>query len=406
MAKVQGKGSIQALEKPERTCKRWRIRVNTGYDPIKKRYTQVTRIVHGSKRKAQQELRKLIEEVESGRKLKLARTTFAAYAEQWLEERKLSGNISKGTLRKNDADIKKLTPFAGEIEIGEFDADNITRLLIKVKNEGGKRVSQYSGTTMNGVYRVLYQILEDARKKKLILTNPCDDVVAPKKDTKEKEALPINEARRLAETLLSGDPEARTVGFLLALSCGLRREEAVGLRWLDFDPRARCIRVENAYSADDLELTDPKSRASHRIVPLTGKVCERLIAWKSLQAKKLLSLGIRQTAETPIVCTRDGDHMHPQNFARAWSRYAKDHGFGGYTLHQLRHTFATRLVAKGVDLKTAATLMGHSGVGMLEAIYAHFVPENAEIAIGLLDEDLFSSKQAPIVPFSDIAKSA
>lgn len=401
MAKVIGNGSIQALEKPEKGCKRWRLRVNTGYDHQTKKYTQRTKTFKGTKTQAQAALRDFITDIESGLKLKRAQTSFAVYADEWLEMRKLSGDISAGTLRKNTTDLKRLKHYIGNISLTDLDAENITRALIQVKTHGGQAEMQLSGTTLNGVYRVLNQVLESARKAKIIPSNPCEDVQAPRKDTKEKEALSRDEARRLTTLLLDGEPEPKTVGFLLALTCGLRREEVCGLCWRDFDPMAKCIRVEHAYSEDECKEVEPKTRSSKRIIPLISETLARLNEWKSMQEFQLWVLGITQTQNTPVVSIADGGHMHPQNFARAWLRYRKHHGFEEYTLHQLRHTFATRLVASGIDLKTAATLMGHSSVNMLERVYAHFVPENAERAIAALSDDLFGESQSVIVPFTD-----
>lgn len=406
MARVQGRGSIQALEKPERTCKRWRLRVGTGYDYVTKKYTQATRIFRGTKTQAQAALRDFIEEVESGMKLKKAKMSFAEYTDEWLEARRLSGDIAKGTQRKNTEDLTRLMPYLGNIALADLDSENIGKALTLVRINGGKQCKAYSGTTMNGVYRALYMVLESARKAKIIAYNPCEDVPAPRKDTKEKEAMPQSEARRLIGILMDGDPESSRMAFLLALTCGLRREEACGLCWRDFDPVNRCIRVQNAYSADDLELVKPKTESSQRIIPLTPDVYERMREWKTVQAVQLLELGIPQSEDTPVVSTPDGGHKHPENLARSWRRFKNKHGFEPYTLHQLRHTFATRLVAAGVDMKTASTLMGHSSIAMLEKIYAHFVSENAEKAIAALNDDLFGESESVIVPFTDIQKTA
>lgn len=401
MAKIQGNGSIQPLEKPERTCRRWRLRVNTGFDHITGKYGQKTKTFRGTKTQAQAALRDFIEDVESGMKLKRAQTPFSVYADEWLETRKLSGDISSGTLRKNTTDLKRLKQYIGNVSLNDLDAENITRALIQVKTHGGQPGAPLSGTTMNGVFRVLKQVLESARKARIIPSNPCENVQAPRKDTKEKEALSRDDARRLTALLTDGEPEPKTVGFLLALTCGLRREEVCGLCWRDFDPAAKCIRVEHAYSEDECKEVEPKTKSSKRIVPLVPETLARLNEWKSLQEFQLWILGVGQSQDTPVVSIADGGHMHPQNFARAWKRYRKRHGFGDYTLHQLRHTFATRLVASGVDIKTAATLMGHASVNMLERVYAHFVPENAERAIAALGEDLFGDSQSVIVPFTD-----
>ena len=401
MNQVISHGSIEALEKPKRFCHRWLLSVR-GIDPATGEPTERVQVFHGTKGQAKRALERLINEgFEKGPNSR-TEITFQAYAHEWLEMRKLSGEISKGTQRKNATDLRRLMPYVGHIPVRSLDVETITRALINVKNHGGKGGRSLSGTSMNGVYRILYMVLESARKAKIIDENPCQEVKAPKKDTKERQPLPLSEARRLTGLLMEGDPLPKTIGFLLALTCGLRREEICGLCWRDFDPTARCIRVLHAFPEDERKIVEPKTKSSKRIIPLADDLLSRLLTWKERQRYELDEAGIMQTADTPVVNTSTGGHMHPQNLARAWLRYRRRHGFEGFTLHQLRHTFATRLVAQGVDMKTASTLMGHSSVAMIEQVYAHFVPENAQRAIEVLGNDLFGEGESVPVPFTDM----
>lgn len=223
MAKVTGEGSLQAMEQPERTCRRWRMQVRTGRDHVNGGYARRTRVFHGTKTEARKALREFISEVESGLRIDKANLSFAAYATEWLREREASGEISKGTLRKNEYHVSAMLPYIGNVRIAEIDADTLARLMVKLRSEGGKRGEGLSGTSVRGMFVTLNHMMSDAVKRDMLLSNPCSKVKPPKNDTKEKDALPVSEAQRLAGLLTDGVPDAHRMGALLALSCGLRR---------------------------------------------------------------------------------------------------------------------------------------------------------------------------------------
>lgn len=417
MGKKSTHPGIRALEKPEKTCRRWRITVCAGRDYVNKGYIRQERNFKGTLTEARAAQRAFQREVESGINGDLTSMTFAQYSERWLKERESLGRVSPGTLRKNRYHLSVLLPIIGNVKLSKIDTPTVKKTLAKLREEGelanGKPRKALSGTSASNIFTTMKCILGEAVKDKAILSNPCTNVSAPKNDTKEKDALPTPEARRLAALLSSRKPTSSTIGFLLALSCGLRREEACGLRWKDLDAQAGFLRVEHALTVDDYKAVEkgdaPLSGTKNgqtRYIPLDTETLGHLQKWKTSQAIKLLGKGIPQRTTTHIVCTIDGGPTHPQNLTRAWERYAKAHGFEGYSLHQLRHTFATRLVANGVDMKTAAVLMGHSTTAMLEKIYAHLVPENAARAMELVSADLYGDHAASVIPFVGLAKGA
>lgn len=144
-----------------------------------------------------------------------------------------------------------------------------------------------------------------------------------------------------------------------------------------------------AHSADEKELTDTKTPYRKRLIPLYPAVYAALEAWRAVQAAQLASLRIEQTGGTPVVTSSVGTRMHPENFAKWWRKWRGRHGLDGIGLHQLRHTFATYLVAGGVDLVTAAGIMGHGSTQMLDRVYAHVVPENKARAMDTIGDLMF-----------------
>lgn len=406
MAQVTGNGSVIAQEKPERTCRKWQLRVSIGRDCITKKYITKTKRFSGTKTQAEKELRAFINELESGIRTDTRTLTFHEFANAWLEERIMAGEIEEGTIRRLRYHIKTLSSHIGNVRLTELNAETITSLYIKLKNGGSLQGESLSGTTVSHMAVTLKCILEDAVNRDIVLRNPCQKVRRPRRDTKEKAALSEIEARRLIRLLIEGEPTAFKMGTLFALTCGLRCEELVGLRWCDYDKEKRTIRISHAMPCDSRQLKEPKSGAGKRTIPLSAETFKRIEEWRGVQAKYLLSIGAPPTQTTPILTTEAGGFIYSENLSRWWGKFRERNGFEGYSLHQLRHTFATLLVANGVDIVTAKTLMGHSDTKMLTELYAHVVPENVSKATELIGDILYSKEKVTPVIEAGITKIA
>ncbi|MEG2532989.1 MAG: phage integrase SAM-like domain-containing protein [Gordonibacter sp.] len=179
MSKVAGEGSLQAMEQPERTCRRWRMQVRTGRDYVNGGYSRRTRVFRGTKTEARKAPRSFISEVESGLRVDKANLSFAAYAVEWVKEREASGEISKGTLRKNEYHVSAMLPYIGNVRVVDIDADTVARLVVKLRNEGGKRCAGLSGTSVRGMFVTLSHMLGDAVTRDMLLANPCSKVKPP-----------------------------------------------------------------------------------------------------------------------------------------------------------------------------------------------------------------------------------
>ncbi|MEG1360877.1 MAG: site-specific integrase [Clostridia bacterium] len=405
MAQVVGKGSIVAQEQPERTCRKWQLRVSIGRDYVTKKYLTKTRRFEGTKTQAQKEMRAFINELESGIRTDTQNLAFGEFAEQWRQERVMSGEIALGTQRKDEYHLRTISKHIGGVRLVDINAETVSSLYIVLRNGGSVSGKPLSGTGLSGIAITFKQVMSEAVRRDIILRNPCDKVKSPKKDTKEKEALSENEARRLICLLTEGEPDNHRTGALLALTCGLRREEVLGLRWCDYNRKAQTITINHALPQDGVKLKEPKSAAGKRTIPLDNQTCARLEAWRVVQASELLKMGLSQDAKRSIIANKFGGFMQPENFSRWWKGFSFEHGFD-ITLHQLRHTFATMLVSNGVDIITAKTLMGHSDAGMLTKIYAHCVPDNITKATGMLGGILYGKAEKTPIIAADFVRTA
>lgn len=380
--KVQGTGTLVALEKPEKTCQRWQLRVPCGRDPLTGKYKTKTKRVTGmSKSQAQKALREFIAEVEGMSSFDANTVTVEAFANSWLESRRTQPNPpSAGTLRTEGVAVRTIVKGIGTLKVHDLDAEAVkdfyARLMSGECSLSGKPVS---GTTAKKTASVLHAILRRAVRQHILQTNPCDLLEPgekPTNDTGERHVLSDEETAKIVAEVFFGQPESHRVGVALALGCGLRREELLGLAWEDVDLNDRTIRVRHAYSQDGLELKEPKSKAGNRSIELYPELVDLLTRWRKVQHGELLSLGIQQSPWTPVVTSAVGGRIHPVNYSRWWKSYTNKLGITSCGIHTLRHMYVTGLSPVATDLKTVQDLMGDSTGSIALNVYTHGREDN------------------------------
>ena len=178
-----------------------------------------------------------------------------------------------------------------------------------------------------------------------------------------------------AAALLAALPEEERPLWATALYGGLRRGELLALDWEQVDFAEGVIRVVRSYDPKAAEYVTPKSRAGTRKVPIAGLLREHLIAHR-LRSGRAEGLVFGASASRPF------DPWQSKRRAdKAWNA-AGLHGIG---LHESRHTFASLMIAAGVNAKALAVYMGHASVTITLDRYGHLLPGNEGEAAGLLD---------------------
>ena len=330
-------------------------------------------------------LRELREKIENSTRYDARSMTVRQLCDEWMGYRAQDGEVAVGTLRKDKSLVDNICLHLGAMHVTEVRPYDIKDMLSKLA--AGETVSgrPASGTRRADIFVKANQVFEDAVINDIIAKNPCRGVKRPKNDTQERSFLSFEQVRLmlvLAEALPVGTP---SIGFYLALLAGLRRGEICALRWKNVDFDKGIIHVENSYSSDTLSLEKPKGGRERRLFA-PSFLMAMLKEWKERQARILrLTLGIEQGPDTPVVSSQKGGFMHPDNLRRSWGRFAARHGMGAYTLHELRHTYATILFALNADLKAVQNNMGHLRMATTMEIYVHYVEAKGEEAAGALD---------------------
>jgi len=181
-----------------------------------------------------------------------------------------------------------------------------------------------------------------------------------------------------AAQLLAALDESDRAVWATALYAGLRRGELLALRWEDVDLPAGVIRVERAYDPVARVFGTPKSSAGIRKVPIASVLREHLAAQR-LRSGRSYGLAFGVDAEQPF------DYLKVTRAAQAAWKTAKLTPIG---LHEARHTFASLMIAAGVNAKALSTYMGHSSITITLDRYGHLMPGNEDQAATLLDDYL------------------
>lgn len=188
-----------------------------------------------------------------------------------------------------------------------------------------------------------------------------------------------------ADALLRALPELDRALWATAFYAGLRRGELMALTIEDTfteEGVAPCITVTRAYDPQAREFIAPKSRAGVRSVPVTQELRGYLAAHK-LQLGRSTGLLFGRTETMPF-----DDRPLQQRADRAWRR----RGLSRITLQESRHTFASLMIAAGVNAKALSTYMGHASITITLDRYGHLMPGNESEAADLLHAYLASER--------------
>lgn len=290
-------------------------------------------------------------------------TTVGEWAKIWLTTYKT--DLRPATVRMyRDAYNLHIMDTIGGMELRAVRPIHIRRVL--------SGVADLSESLQHKVLITARQIFTSAKQNHLISSDPTEGLkITRHAKPKRKEYLTPTEYTRLLQDVT--EPRAR-VFCALCIYCGLRREEALGLRWTDIGPAglivARAVSFPAGSNRHDPSM-ELKSPSANRIVPIPAALRHIL-------------------AETPraseyVVPNARGQIMTQSAYRKMWTTYVEPHFPLPIHAHMLRHTYATNLYRAGVDLRTAQQLLGHASIQMTANIYTHLEAADSLQVVDRLD---------------------
>ena len=307
--------------------------------------------------------------------------TVNAWFEYWI-------GIKKRTVRPNT--IRNYTeryrhniePVIGTKMLSAVNSIHCQSIMNRMADQG------YRTTTIYQTRIALYNMLDYAFLNDVIMKNPCSKVVKSDigKASRKKEAL-TRDTQRTFCRIVEGNAYECQYRFLL--QTGLRTGELVGLKWSDVDWDERTLTInrsmEYRHSTKEWRVGEPKSKSGYRTIPLTDEAIEIL----RLQKKKNKSIMVvpLEWSEYIFLC-RKGTPVKNSTYDTMLFKLCDKAGIQRFSMHVLRHTFATRCIEAGMKPKTLQTILGHSNIVITMNLYVHTTDEQKHKEIDLIAEAL------------------
>jgi integrase len=259
----------------------------------------------------------------------------------------------------------------------------IDKLFDTKGGEGG-----LSHKTIRHHHRVITAIYNKAIHWEITTSNPAMRAQVPKVETKEANAYNVEQAIQMFR-LLANEPLKYQAAIYVALYGGLRLGEVTGLDWISVDFHAKTVSVTKARQYVKKHGTydkKPKTAKSVRTITLSNDAMYILEEHRKEQERERHKLGDHWVESGKIFVQQNGEPMFPQRPSTWFSNWMKRTGLPKITFHQLRHTHASILISKGVDIASVSRNLGHSNIQTTISTYVHaFKEAGGEIANVLND---------------------
>ena len=377
-----GQGSIYL-----RKDGRWVASIQNGFKEngkpnIKTKYAK-------TQAEAKRKLKELIKEIYTPTEEVITNNSLVReYCDNWLQ------NVQSNILKPSSYDRKEITlenqvyPLIGDICMSQVSFDDIQDMINELKKQ------DLSYSTIKKAYEAINGCFKYALIKGDINKNPCIGVTLPK-NLKHQDGDIKFYTEKQVELLLNqstikynnGKSKYRLgYGIQLLLYTGLRIGEALALTWEDVDIQNKTIKVnknlKQVKNRDDNQSvykiiiqSSTKTNSGTRIVPLNNKSIEALKQIKEITGQYKY-----------VFSTETGNNVSSRTCDRMFRKIQENCGFKEiYGVHALRHTFASLLFKKGVDVKTVSEILGHKDVSVTYNTYIHLIQEQKVNAMNLLD---------------------
>lgn len=280
---------------------------------------------------------------------------------------------------------KQINVDLGEKEITALTAMDIQLFVTELLKSGNRATKKgLAASSVNTVITVIQSSLKTAVMLGYIQKNIAEGIKRPKIKSKEISCFTVAEQKKIEQAALF-DKRNKMFGVVLCLYTGLRIGELLALTWEDVDLQKGVITI-NKTCRDGMTahgfgriLDEPKTQSSRRIIPVPKQLLPIL--------KKL-----KKAKKTEHVVSFCGHPLTIRSYQRSFALLLEKIGVEHKNFHSLRHTFATRALECGMDVKTLSEILGHKSATVTLNRYAHSLTEHKQNMMNKLGK-LFESEK-------------
>ena len=253
----------------------------------------------------------------------------------------------------------------GGIELDDLSPLILQQFITELLQSGNKKTGKgLSANSVNAVISVIQSSLKTAHLLGLTKEYMADKLKRPKLKEKPVECFSLKEQKQIEQAVLNSKKD-KLFGILLCLYSGLRIGELIALQWSDIDFAKGTLTVSKSChdGKNGLIIDEPKTVASRRVIPLPKQLLPFL---KSIKKK----------SDSPFVVSANGKSVSVRSYQRSFELLLKKLKIPHKGFHSLRHTFATRALECGMDVKTLSELLGHKNPTITLNRYARSLMEH------------------------------
>ncbi len=283
--------------------------------------------------------------------------TFSKLYSEWIgyNIRRIKESTAANYQMKAD---KHILPVFGSLYLHEITSEMIYDFI------ANKQKSNLSNRYISDILVLMKSVIRYGEVHYHI-KNPMNNIVMPKKYKNEILRLSVSEEAVLKKVIAENHSRV-TLAVVLALMTGLRIGEICALQWKDIDIKKRIITVSktiqrirciNGNRKTKVIITEPKSRSSFRKVPIPESIIQILREF--------------QTEAEDFVLSGNRKPIEPRTMQYRFSRILKNVNLPSVHFHSLRHSFASKCISLGFDMKSLSEILGHSSVEITMNLYVH-----------------------------------
>ena len=381
----------------------WEARYTAGYDLNGK---QVQKSIYApDERTAKRRLRQAMAEVEMGQ-TNYGTGTLGEWLDAWMKDykfRALEPITYTQYTRIIDTIIK---PAIGHKKLSSIKTPDIQKFINSLQRDGIRQdngAGGYSTAYIQKIRNMLHDAFDQAATNGMIVRNPVSGVEMPKQTKPQIRVLSHDEQERFIKAL--DGFELRPM-FMLALCTGMRRGELLGLTWdcVDFRNKTITVRQSATRYKDPVTgqavhtLKEPKTWTSYRKIPMVDNIIP--ILKNHMQSQRVHMIDPKWNPNDLVFCSSKGTIIEANTVNRYLNQIIKRAELEKFSMHALRHTFATRMMEAGVPAKVVQEMLGHKDVALTLNTYTHVTLDTAHREIAkinnLIDtKDSYNSHNSP-----------
>ena len=304
--------------------------------------------------------------------------TLEEWLKEWMKVYKkpyISPRTYQGYVEKSKTILEHL----GNMQLQKIELYHLQKFISDLQNEGK------SPKSLRHYYSILKMCFDDAIMCRHISLNPTRNLKLPSMRRKE-----LNIMTKEEQLVFEGFMKKYRMGtaYIVLVNTGLRAGELSGLTWkdVDFENKALYVRrgMQKITTYDDdfnkvkreRKVTDVKTENSYRVVPMLDKVVRILQEYKEkvqAEQEELAELGEGFKEDDFIFKTKYNHPITSEYLRKTCQGICKSNNFRKVGIHELRHTFATRSIEAGIDLRVLQEILGHASYSTTADIYVHIL---------------------------------